>query len=210
MQIIFENWNSLGIHTQSWKLDQLNYLVGKPNIDVIAGCECQTDWTMVNRDNQFHSLLTPGQATKVLASHYSNEQIQRDQIGGTAVSGVGRICDVITGVGADKRGLGWWTWVTLIGGTSTTHIISAYLPHRPSKHSRGFTVWEQHSHYFEAREDMRYPPNIIILDLLTVIQSWTSTGGHVILANDANQDIYTGKLAKALNEEPINMTCLLQ
>ena len=76
VRIMFENWNSLAIHTQSWKLDRLNYLVGKLNIDVIAGCECQTDWMIVNRDNQVHSLLTPGQATKGLAAHNSNERIQ--------------------------------------------------------------------------------------------------------------------------------------
>ncbi len=210
IRIMFENWNSLGILTQSWKLDRLNYLIKCLNIDIVAGCECQTDWSMVNHDNQFHSLLVPGKAKKGIASHNKTERIQRDQIGGTAISGVGRICDVIQEVGSDDTGLGRWSWISLHGGTTTTRIISAYLPRKPNRNSRGRTVWEQHKRYFEARGDMRYPSTIFILDILKLIKQWISSGDHVILAMDANQDVYSGKLAQELNREPYNMTCLLQ
>jgi len=109
IRLMFENWNSLGIYTQSWKVDRLNYLVKHLNIDIVAGCECQTDWSFVNSDNQFHSLLSPGRAKKGIASHNTTERIQRDQMGGTAITGVGRICDVITEVGHDSTGLGRWS-----------------------------------------------------------------------------------------------------
>ena len=165
---------------------------------------------MVNHDNQFHSLLVPGKAKKGIASHNKTERIQRDQIGGTAISGVGRICDVIQEVGSDDTGLGRWSWISLHGGTTTTRIISAYLPRKPNRNSRGRTVWEQHKRYFEARGDMRYPSTIFILDILKLIKQWISSGDHVILAMDANQDVYSGKLAQELNREPYNMTCLLQ
>ncbi len=128
VRIMFENWNSLGVYTQSWKFDRLNYLVTRHNIDIVAGCECQTDWSKVDTDNQFHSLLAPGRAKKGIASHNTTEKIHRDQPGGTAITGVGRICDVIKEVGSDKTGLGRWSWVSLSGGTSTTRIVSAYLP----------------------------------------------------------------------------------
>ena len=95
VRIMFENWNSLGIYTQSWKIDRLNYLVKRHNIDIVAGCECQTDWTKVDNDNQFHSILTPGRAKKGIASHNTTERIHRGQPGGTAIAGIGRICDVI-------------------------------------------------------------------------------------------------------------------
>ena len=210
VRIMFENWNSLGVYTQSWKIDRLNYLVKRHNIDIVAGCECQTDWTKVDNDNQFHSILTPGRAKKGIASHNTTERIHRGQPGGTAIAGIGRICDVIKEVGSDKTGLGRWSWVSLHGGSTTTRIISAYLPRRPNKHSKGRTVWEQHSRYFEGRGDMRYPATIFIEDLLRLIKPWITSGDHVILAIDANQDVYSGKLARELATEPINMTCLMQ
>jgi hypothetical protein len=210
VRIMFENWNSLGVCTQSWKFDRLNYLVKRLNIDIVAGCECQTDWSKVDKDNQFHSLLAPGRAKKGIASHNTTERIHRDQPGGTALTGVGRICDVIKEVGSDKTGLGRWSWISLSGANTTTRVISAYLPRRPNRHSKGRTVWEQHSRYFEGKGDMRYPSTIFIEDLLRLIRSWISSGDHVMLAMDANQDVYSGKLAQELATEPINMTCLMQ
>ena len=210
IRLMFENWNSLGIYSQSWKIDRLNFLIKRLNIDIVAGCECQTDWSFVNPDNQFHSLLSPGRAKKGVAAHNTTERIQRDQMGGTAITGVGRICDVITEVGHDSTGLGRWSWITLHGGNTTTRIISAYLPRKPNRHSKGRTVWEQHSRYFEAKGDMRYPSSIFISDLLCVILKWKSRGDHIILSIDANQDVYSGILAQKLKCEPLNMTCLLQ
>ena len=209
VRLMFENWNSLGIYTQSWKMDRLNYLIKHLKIDIIAGCKCQTDWSFVNTDHQFNSLLSPGSAKKGRVSHNITERIQLDQMGGTAITGVGRICDVITEVGGDTTGLGRWSWLTLHGGSTTTRIISAYLPRKPNRLSRGRTVWEQHSRYFEAQGDMRSPSTIFIIDLLSLISKWTSAGNHIILAIDANQDIYSGRFAQELRRDPYNMTCLL-
>jgi len=47
-------------------------------------------------------------------------------------------------------------------------------------------------------------------DLITQIQSWRSAGHEVILALDANQNVYDGELATRLGEAPINMCCLLE
>ncbi len=191
IRLMFENWNSLGIYSQSWKIDRLNFLIKHLSIDIVAGCECQTDWSFVNPDNQFHSLLSPGQAKKGVAAHNTTIKIQRDQMGGTAITGVGRICDVITDVGQDSIGLGRWSWITLHDGNTTTRIISAYLPRKPNKQAKGRTVWEQHSRYFEAKGDMRYPSSIFISDLLCVISKWKTDGDHIILSIDANQDMCT-------------------
>ena len=57
---------------------------------------------------------------------------------------------------------------------------------------------------------MRYPSTIFIEDLLRLIGLWISSGDYVILDMDANQDVYSGKLAQELAKEPINMTCVMQ
>ena len=49
VQIRFENFNSLGIFGRGWKLDQLNTYIRLLHIDVIAGCETQTDWSYLPR-----------------------------------------------------------------------------------------------------------------------------------------------------------------
>lgn len=141
--------------------------------------------------------------------HNITEQIECDRMGGTAITGVSHICDVITEVGSDTTGLWRWSWLTLSGGTTTTHIISAYLPRKPNQHSRGRTVWEQHSQHFGTKCIMRSLSAIFITDLLSMISQWTLSGDHIILAMDANQDIYSGQLAQELHQDPYNMTCPL-
>ena len=108
IRLMFENWNSLGIGTQCWKLDRLNYLIKHLRIDIVAGCESQCNWTMIDKHNQLQALLTPGMATKGVTAHNRLEKIQKDQAGGTAIVGIGRICDNISSTGVDHTGLGRW------------------------------------------------------------------------------------------------------
>ena len=79
LRVMFENWNSLGVFTHSWKIDRLNYLIKRLSIDIVAGCECQWDWTMVDHNHQFTSLLAPGTAKKGVTANNTNERIHRDQ-----------------------------------------------------------------------------------------------------------------------------------
>lgn len=131
-------------------------------------------------------------------------------MGGTAIAGTGHICDVINAMGSDASGLGQWSWIKLGQGEQVTRIIRAYLPWKPGKNVRGRTVWEQQSHYFEARGDLRYSSTIFTEDLLFLLQGWIRKGEHVLLAMDANQDVYTGLLAKRLQEPPYHMNCMME
>ena len=53
VRVYFENWNSLGIFTQKWKLDKLNALIKQLSIDIVAGCESQVDWRFAPPHMQF-------------------------------------------------------------------------------------------------------------------------------------------------------------
>ena len=88
----------------------------------------------------------------------TNENFHRDQVGGTAVMGVGRICDLISNKGYDPTGLGRWSWIKLGKDSVTTYIISAYLPRKPNKHSKGRTVWDQHTRYFQKQRGACFRP----------------------------------------------------
>jgi hypothetical protein len=71
-------------------------------------------------------------------------------------------------------------------------------------------VWEQHSRYFQAKGNTQDPIDILIADLTTLIAHWRAAGEEVILATDANQDVYSGKLSSSLAQYPINMECLFE
>ena len=166
-----ENWNSLGIFTHSWKLDRLNYLLKHLKIAVVTGCETQCDWSIVKPGQHFLDSLLPGTTKKGVASHNITETIHRDQKGGTAIAGLGRLCDIITASGCDPTGLGQFSWITMGFNQTQSIIISAYLPCKPGKAS-GRTVWEQHLRFFQSIGDFRDPDTILIDMLLNHISSW--------------------------------------
>jgi hypothetical protein len=99
VRLMFENFNSLGVFTQTWKIDRLKYLIKHLHIDIISGCELQCDWSFVDSGSHFPDLLANGQVLKGLASHNINERIQREQMGGTAIASIGRVTDVTTAMG---------------------------------------------------------------------------------------------------------------
>eukprot|EP00956_Cyclotella_meneghiniana_P019224 scaffold32771_cov65-Cyclotella_meneghiniana.AAC.1 len=198
IRIMFENFNSIGIGIQDWKIGRLNSLIESLRIDILAGAETNLDWRMLDDSQQLLDLLVPGKAKRGLAVNN--------------VTVLGRLCDVISptdGMGRDPTGLGRYSWIRVGNGDVSTVIASAYIPNKPSN-SKGETVWDQNKYYFEARGDFRDPDIILIEDLLLVIRRWRSAGLEVILALDANQHIYDGILAQSLSEEQYGLSCLFR
>jgi hypothetical protein len=144
VRLMFENWNSLGLFTESWKIDRINQLIRDLQVDIVAGCECQCNWNYVPPRRQFLQLLSPGISTVGVASHNITETINRDQMGGTAIAAVGRLSDVVTEVGCDESGLARWSWIRIGTTARSTRVVCGYLPCKPGKTARGHTVWEQH------------------------------------------------------------------
>ena len=64
---MFENFNSIGIGTQNWKMDRLNHLVKQLQIDVVSGCETNLDWRQASES--MLDLLAPSQAKKGTVAH---------------------------------------------------------------------------------------------------------------------------------------------
>lgn len=212
VRIMFENFNSIGIGTQNWKMERLNHLVKDLKIDIVAGYETNLDWRQL--PESMMDLLSPGQAKKGTVAHNSTGDIlHRNQRGGTMISAVGRLCDTVsatTGMGKDPTNLGRWCWIQLGHDALRTFVISAYIPRRPPRNSAGETVWEQQQCYFHSVGDFRDPDKIMVEELLVQIRTWRDAGHEVILSLDANQDVYEGALASALSEAPFHMCCLLQ
>jgi hypothetical protein len=120
VRLMFENYNSLGIHTHSWKLDRLNHLTSSLQVDIISGCKTQCNWSFVSPAQHFLHLLAPGTTKSGIAACNINEQISRDQVGGTAVAAIGRLSDIVSDTGCDPTGLGRWSWIKLGHDRKTT------------------------------------------------------------------------------------------
>jgi hypothetical protein len=212
IRIAFENWNSLGVHTNSWKIDKLNGLIRRLHLDIVAACEVQCDWRFCSPPKQFMQLVAPGYEKRGVAGHnITGRMRRRDQFGGTAIVALGRICDVVTEVGKDDSGLGRWVWLRLHStGGPTTYIVSAYFPHRTRSQGSSHTVEYQHSLYYQSIGDFRPPPIIFTEDLLHLLRPWRESGHKIILSMDANQHVYTGPISKELSQSPFHMTCMFQ
>jgi hypothetical protein len=150
---MFENSNSLGIFMHSLKLDRLNYLIRHLKLDIVMGWESRCNWRFVGPRHQFLDILCPGLAKVGVAANNTNEYIHREQMGGTAIAALGRICDITTEIGHDPTGLARYTWIQLNEKTTKTRLICEYIPCQPGKNSKGRTVWDQASWYFQSKGD---------------------------------------------------------
>jgi hypothetical protein len=52
VQIVMENFNSLGVFTNGVKINALNKLCQKFKTDILAGCETQADWRQATDEQQ--------------------------------------------------------------------------------------------------------------------------------------------------------------
>lgn len=66
-------------------------------------------------------------------------------------------------------------------------------------------MWVQHSQYFEALGDFWNPRTILFEHILLFIAECRSRGEEVILYTDANENVYSGRLGKALAGPDFNM-----
>jgi len=205
-RLMFENWNSLGVFTGGAKITKVNALVKKYQIDTLAGCETQCDWRQADKLHQFENLLAFGVNKRCQVGHNTTEKTVRDQKGGTAIATFGRLALQVTGSGCDHTGLGRWAWQLIGKGDLTTIVVVVYHPCDKNKNSKGFTTFQQHERYFQARGDFRSPRTILFEQLITQLRIWKSEGNEIILCGDFNENVYEGRMSRRLQERDILMT----
>ena len=198
VRLMYENWNSLGIFTGDKKITTIDGLVKRYQVDILAGCETQCDWRQAERSRRFQHLLAFGQRKKCIVGHNTTERTVRDQKGGTAMATFGRLSASVHSSGSDYTGLGRWCWQLIKKGDKTTRVVVAYQPGEPGRDSKGYTVFEQHQRYFEARGDFRSPRTIFFQQLISQLLLWKAAGEEIILCGDFNENVYDSRLGKRL------------
>jgi hypothetical protein len=133
--------------------------------------------------------------------------MKRNQHGGCAMMAMGRFSAEVVETGVDHYGLGRWCWMRVGSGDKKTRIVMAYQPSgSSSSHSAGTTVREQHERYFEARGDLRSAKAIFFEQLITQLVVWKATDTDIILLGDFNENVYTGWIAKRLEQADLNFS----
>ena len=207
IRFMFENWNSLCLGRGKKRINEINDLAKKYQVDLILGCETQYDWRCLEDELQFDNLFGVGERSRSIAANNTTERkVAREQHGGTAAVALGRLAGHVIDVGQDPTGLGRWCWILLGIGNKRTRVIATYQPSQKNKNSKGHTVFEQHERYFEPRGDMRSPRTIYYEQLTNQLKEWKAAGEDLLMFGDYNENVYTGRIAKRLAEEDINMT----
>ena len=159
--------------------------------------------------NLNHSALPPAQRLHARARHYLKESFNLalahnsthaskspHQWGGCASMMLSQLSPRVLDTHRDPTGLGRWV-SHLVGGkgNTVTRIVTAYLPCWSKGHH---TVYSQHRHYYNTKNQDKEPITQFLLDLKEVLSEWISAGELIILGMDANQDVRTGKAALML------------
>ncbi len=83
----------------------------------------------------------------------------------------------------------------------------AYQPSgSSSSNSAGTTVWKQHEQYFKAQGDLRSARSIFFEQLIAQLVVWKATDADIILLGDFNENVYTGRIAKRLEQADLNFS----
>jgi hypothetical protein len=190
----------------------LNAILRRYNADLSLGAEVQVQWNLAQKEDKqlrLDKLLLPGVETRSVVGFNKHEDFNRSQYGGTSVSSIGRANQFVQSSGSDPHNLGRWCWIQLAAGSTSTRIVSAYLPCRTPLDRRE-TVYNQHRRHFTALGDNRCPRTIFVEHLSEQIALWKAAGEQVLLFIDANSDVYDGPLAKRLRQDDIRMSEVCQ
>ena len=111
IQVIIENFNSLGVFTKGTKINSLNKLCHQFNTDILAGCKTQADWRQTSKEQQFRNVIGMGMETRSIVTCNVNEQMQQNQYGGCTMMAMGRFSAEVIETGVDPYKLGHWCWL---------------------------------------------------------------------------------------------------
>ena len=113
--------------------------------------------------------------------------------------------------GKDASGLGRAVWTVFDYNGHKLRVVTAYRPCKKTKertkgNKLSHSVWRQHYRYYKD-QGIREPKPRVLFDkyLFNLIKQWRAGGEKVILAIDANENVYKGKFAEGLNQAGVKL-----
>ena len=206
VRLLFENWSTLQLWKSFKRVETIEHLRRTYEVDILLGAEHRTDFRFAEEAQKFANLFGAGEPRRGMAGYNTTEPKRtRELYGGTAAMAFGRLAGQVIEVGADETKLGRWTWILFGNGNVRTRVIVAYQPCTPSSKA-GDTVFAQQARYFESIGNFTSPRTLFYTHLVAQLVKWKEANEEIILFGDFNENVYSGRLAKRLAEQDLNMT----
>ena len=153
--------------------------------------------------NGFNQLFRGGEATiQSVVSHNVNENISRTQEGGTSLLMFGPTCDYLDfdEEKSDASGLGRWSVMTIKGSDFRTRIVCGYNPCYNNNPNSSTSYQQQRRFFINKRKDLTCPRTKFREELTALLAKWREDGDRIIVCLDANENIYSKAIGKALSD----------
>ncbi len=203
-RVVYENVNGLQprIHNNP-KLMKLCDIIDELEADIVGMCEHRINFAHKKVVNGPRQLFQREAHLVTIAGYNKNENVAQIQEGGTLMLATDEITQFhrASDSNHDPTGLGRWVSMLFAGQHGkATRVITAYNPCRNSKQDSG-TTYQQHRRYLvRHHQSLECPRKRFLDDLTHQLAIWRAAGESIILCMDANQDVYTGPLGRALTD----------
>ena len=133
VRVSLENWNSLCLFTQKTgpksKIGRIDATRKKYGVDIMMGCEHQTDFRRADPGAGFHDIFGMGEDKKSAVGYNLHNKEVRGPYGGTGIVAFGMMSNYAKGdPKCDPSGLGRWTSIVVTCGTKVVRFVAAYRP----------------------------------------------------------------------------------
>ena len=205
---MFVNIGGIPADERDPKMEAIKQYTLNLNAQAIGLTECNVHWKKVPAFARLHDRTLGWFEALGINTAYHEKYAAGSifQPGGVSLWSIGVGFHRTQSTGQDPSGLGRWAW-TRYRGRQGIHlrVVTAYRP--VLNPSGAMSVWNQHKTHFEAKDDVRCPRAIFIVDILKEVQAWLEEGDQIVIGIDANEDVRTGKLANAFRDEGLIEVC---
>ena len=210
-RLFYENLNGMPPHVSgNTKLEKTMGIIDDMEIDVFAYNEHKINFAHPeNRRSGLSKLFNGGETlTRSTGGNFSHpiaKSLGRRMEGGTGMTAYGELASLARSdlSGMDSAGLARWSYMTFSGKEGhVTTIIVGYNPCRTSPSQPSTSYQLQRTYWTVAKRDHTCPRTKFKEDLISQLVTWRLEGRRLILCLDANDNVYTGPLGRALVSHP--------
>jgi len=209
VRLLYENVNGINNRMNgNEKRDRGLEMLDELEVDIAAFNEIRTNFAHRENVNGLAQLFNGGEAeVRVVNGFNTHENVGKIQEGGTAVLTFGSLNEQWDNMnsGSDVLGLGRFSYSRFVGEDGrATWIVCGY---QPCKSAGTSTSYQQQRRYYTSigQPDLK-PRDKFVEDFIALLRSWRDQGDRIIACLDANENIYTKRIGKALTDaDGLNM-----
>ena len=189
------------------KLGKAKDLINKLEADVRLYTKHRQNLMHSNNHNGWNLLFRGGEAdVRSVVAHniHKGRKVGKAQEGRTSILMFCQLTEHLdmTNSGKDESGLGRWSMMVIKGEGVQTRIICGYNPCNSRKKDSSTSYQQPRRYLIMHKKDAVTSPQVKFReDLIRLLKIWREVGDRIIVCLDANENIYSKAIGKALTEE---------